>query len=103
VTRSPAQGVLPCLHWVAHSRPNNYFVISTQARRLWLTHWDSCTYAPVLSPRLDTFLRYKKSVIINATVETVKATVTSPVPATQVTRASAFRRQMHIKPTNKSG
>jgi hypothetical protein len=28
-------------------------VISTQARRLWLTHWDSCTYAPVLSPRLD--------------------------------------------------
>ena len=28
-------------------------MISTQARRLWLTHWDSCTYAPVLSPRLD--------------------------------------------------
>jgi hypothetical protein len=23
LTRSPGQGGLPCLHWVAHSRPNN--------------------------------------------------------------------------------
>ena len=43
-------------------------MISTQARRLWLTHWDSFTYAPVLSPRLDTFLRYKKSVRFCAVV-----------------------------------
>jgi hypothetical protein len=62
IPRTGGSALPPCLHWVAHSRPNNYFVISTQARRLWLTHWDSCTYAPVLSPRLDTFLRYKKSV-----------------------------------------